>query len=126
MQHGKNNVDVDGAVGSATHKRMGGSFGLESRQRTARLVRFGRYHDGLAPGQYSGGGSRLRITGAEMAPFGVSGFAFQKALRIGRRDPVALLGNTDGHDFKLVLVDGMEDRGGRKQRDFMFATASAK
>ena len=32
------------------------------------------------------------------------------------RQPSPILGDTDGHNFILILIDGLENRGGREQR----------
>jgi hypothetical protein len=40
--------------------------------------------------------------------------------------PAAFLGYADGDDFVLFLVNGLEDGGGGKQRNFVFAAAPAE
>ena len=41
-------------------------------------------------------------------------------------EPAALLVDGDGDDLVLLAVDGLEDGGGREQRDFVLAGAAAK
>src|SRR5271157_280642 len=52
--------------------------------------------------------------------------AFQQALGVRGRDPSSLLGDADGNDFVLLLIDRVQDGGRRKQRDLVLATAPAK
>src|ERR1022692_3139528 len=52
--------------------------------------------------------------------------ATQQALCVGRSDPSPFLGDTDGHNVVFLLIDGVQDRGRRQQRDFMLAAAPAK
>jgi len=47
-------------------------------------------------------------------------------LRIGRCHPSSLFGDADGHDFIFVFVDGVENRRGREQRDFMLSLRPPK
>src|ERR1035441_10928549 len=52
--------------------------------------------------------------------------ATQQALCVGRSAPSPFLGDTDGHNVVFLLIDGVQDRGRRQQRDFMLAAAPAK
>ncbi len=42
------------------------------------------------------------------------------------REPAAFLGDADGHDFILLLIDCVENRRSGEQRDFVLAAAPAK
>src|ERR1035437_10430553 len=91
------------------------------------FARHGRYYHGFAFGQDCSGGGGLRIAGSQMTRLG--GFcqvAAQQALGVGRSYPSPFLGDTDGHNVVFLLIDGVQDRGCRQQRDFMLATAPAK
>src|SRR5271157_1833107 len=52
--------------------------------------------------------------------------AFQQALGVRGRDPSSLLGDADGNDFVLLLINRVQDGGRRQQRNLVFATAPAK
>src|SRR5581483_7790736 len=119
MQHGKNHVDIDGAVAGAAGER-GGS--LEWHQAWLAVNGFGRHHHRLPVFQYRGAGSRFRIACPQMPLF--VRLSMEQALGMLGGKPAAVLGDADGYDFKLVLIDGVEDGCGREQRHFMLAAAS--
>src|SRR5271157_925017 len=52
--------------------------------------------------------------------------AFQQALGVRGRDPSSLLGDADGHDVVLLLINRFQDRGRRQQRNLVLAAAPAK
>src|SRR5713226_8425454 len=68
VQHGENDVDVNGAVGGAA----GGSIGLKRNHRSAGPMRFWRYDNGFAILQDGGGRSGVRVSGAKVT------FMFQR------------------------------------------------
>src|SRR3954447_21866099 len=53
-------------------------------------------------------------------------FAAQQAFGVRVGQPAAVFCDADGHDLKLLFVDGFDDRCCREQRDFVLATASAE
>src|ERR1700722_2801062 len=53
-------------------------------------------------------------------------FSPEQTFGIGRGHPSSLLGDADGHYLVFIFVDGVENRRGRKQRDFMLAAAATK
>src|SRR4051794_6250086 len=52
--------------------------------------------------------------------------AAQQAFGVRVGQPAAVFRDADGHDLKLLFVDGFDDRCCREQRDFVLATASAE
>ena len=84
----------------------------------------GRNDDRFTLGQNSRSRSCLGIARTQM--FVILKFALQQPLRIGRSDPSTLLGDAYGHNFVFIFVDGVENRRGREQRDFMLTAAPAK
>ena len=91
------------------------------------FARHGRHYHGFAFGQDGSGGGGLGIAGAQMARLGCFWqVAAQQALGVRRSDPSAFLGDADGNNVVFLLIDGVQDRGGRKQRDFVLAAAPAE
>ena len=52
--------------------------------------------------------------------------ACEEVLGAAGGEPLALLGDADGDDFVLGLVDGFEDGGGGEEGDFVLAGAAAE
>ena len=71
------------------------------------------------------GGSRFRIARAQLT-LAFQGLACQQAFGICGRDPSPFFGDADRNDFEFLLVDCLENRGRREQRDFVLAAAAAE
>src|ERR1700674_506894 len=91
-------------------------------------LRLRRHHNRFALGQNRSPSSRFRITSTKMCGAGARArrFPTQQPFRIVGGDPSALLGDADGHNFVFIFVDGVENRRGREQRDFMLSAAPTK
>ena len=86
-----------------------------------------RHDHTFALGQHRGGEVVFGIAGAQMTRLGRLGTAaLQQPLGVSGCDPAAFLGDADGNDFVLVLVDCVQHRGRRQQRDFVLAAAPAE
>src|SRR5271157_3688070 len=91
------------------------------------LARHRRNDYAFALGKHGRGGSGIGIAGAQTAwPVRFGSVAFQQTLRVRRCHPSAFLSDADGNDSVLLLVDCLEHRSRRKQRDFMLAASPAK
>src|SRR5277367_1206121 len=88
------------------------------------FMRLRGHDDRLALGQNGRSRSRIGIARAQMLV--ILKFSTQQPLRIVRRDPAAVLGNADGHNFVFILVNGVKDGRCREQRNLMLPAASAK
>jgi hypothetical protein len=124
VEDGENNVDVDGAVGCAAGERC---VGLKWRDGTV-FLRFRGNHDGYASGQNGGAGCGFGIARAEMRGVGILArcFSLQQPLRVCGGQPAAFLGDANGDDFEFIFVDGLENRCGGEQRDFVLSAAPAE
>ena len=91
------------------------------------LSRHGRHHHAFTARQHGRSRSRFRIAGAQMARLGrLRRLALQQTFGMSGCDPAAFLGDADGNYVVLFLVDGIQHRRRRQQRDFMLAAASAE
>src|SRR5258708_18323963 len=50
----------------------------------------------------------------------------QQSFGIRRGHPLALFGDADRNDLIFILINGLENRRGREQRNFVLAAASAE
>src|SRR5581483_9273443 len=85
-----------------------------------------RNHHALSAREHCRAGGEVRIARAKVPLFVFRRHALQQALGIRRRHPAAVFGDADGNDFKLVLIDGVEDRRCREQRNLMLAAAPSE
>src|SRR5580704_13863569 len=91
------------------------------------LARHGRDDDAFTSRQHSRSRSRFRIAGAQMAWLGSLGrLALQQPFSMSRGNPAALFRDADGNYVVFLLVDRIQYRCRRQQRDFMFAAAPAE
>ena len=112
----------------ALRRRVVAGVDLEGHEvEIARRASGGTTMDGFALGQHGSRGGRRRIAGAQV--FVVRS---RRELALDQRsaceigEPASLLGDADGNDLVLAAVDGLHDRCGGQQRDFMLAAAPAK
>ena len=98
---------------------------MKGNEATLALDRLGRNHHRLAARQNRRGLSDFGVAGAEVAGFEYQ-LASQQILGVLGGEPAAIFGDADGYDFILIFIDGIENRCGGEQRDFVFAAAAAK
>ena len=137
VQHGEDNIYVNGAIGCSTER---GTIGLKGRQSSIVPRRFRKHYHRLARGQQRRSRSRLRIARAKLrrlcgtdTPFGSAQdrlirmpFALQQSLGVFRREPAAVFRNADRDHFVFRFIHCVQNRRRRQQRHFMLAAASAK
>ena len=108
-----------GDVGEFEEALDGAVFAEGSVEDGEDYVHSHRCRGGLGEGEVGGGRGGCgeaeggRLTGEEGGGGGVA-------------EPVAGLGDADGDDVVLALVDGLEDGGGGEERDFVLAGAAAE
>ena len=89
-------------------RRMKGRIGLKRNQPALAVHGFGRHHDGFSLSQHGSSVGDVRIAGAQLARFQDEP-ALQQILGMLRREPAAIFGDANGHDFVLVFIDGVEN-----------------
>jgi len=123
VQHGKDDVERGGERVAVL--RQIGAGAASQGVCGAPLRGQGRDVERLAAAQDGGGGGELKVgltCGAELCRRG----AVEQALGLRAAEPAALLVDGDGDDIVALAVDGLEDGGGREQRDLVLAGAAAK
>ncbi len=107
VEHGKDYVNVDGAVAGTASQDRRRRIGLEWRQCIALPLWLGRNDDGLAMRQHGRARSRLGITGAQVRR--ASRFSLQQLFGVAGGDPAAFLGDADRDHLILALVDSLKN-----------------
>ncbi len=102
MQHGKDHVDVNGAIAGAPREC---GIRLKRNEPALPMHRLRRHHHRLSSREHGCSGRGLRIAGAQLARFEHQ-LALQQVLGVSGRQPAAIFGDADGHDFVLVFIDG--------------------
>ena len=121
MQNGKDDIHVDRAVGSAACGR-----GIGLKRDHSRLPGFGRDYNCFAAGQHCGPRGYVWIARAQVARFVVQRLALQEPLGVRGCNPPPFFSDADGHDVVFLLIYGLENRGRRKQRNFVLSAASTE
>jgi hypothetical protein len=122
MQHGKDYININGAIAGAPRKR---GLSLEGDKSAFAMHRLRRHYHRLASSQNRCRLRYLRITGPQLARF-QNQFALQQVLGVSRRQPTPIFRDADGHHFIFIFVNRLKNGSRRKQRDFMLAAASSK
>ncbi len=111
MQNWEDDVHVNGAIRGTARRRCIAVEGHHGRS-AASVYGLGRDDHRLAARQHGRAGSSFRVAGSQMPVF-VWWLTLQHSLSRACRQPAAFFGNADGHYFKFILVDGVENRCGR-------------
>jgi tRNA-dihydrouridine synthase len=101
VQHGKDHIDVDGAVAGAARER---GVGLKRDEPALPLHGLRRHHHGFSPGQHRRGRGGFRIARAQVARLEHQ-LALQQVLGVIRSQPATVFRDADGHDLVPVFVD---------------------